>query len=72
MRDRSIPDSVIDRDAGDEDDPEYVPGLGDRDTTSRCCVPPPGWKCTQTPGHDGPCAAWPLPQADGDSRPLKD
>lgn len=25
-----------------------------------CDVPPPGWFCTRTPGHDGPCAAWPL------------
>jgi hypothetical protein len=24
-----------------------------------CRVPPPGWYCTRTPGHDGPCAALP-------------
>ena len=25
-----------------------------------CCrTPPPGWYCTRTPGHEGPCAAWP-------------
>ena len=24
-----------------------------------CAVPPVGWKCTRTPGHDGPCAAIP-------------
>lgn len=22
-----------------------------------CNVPPPGWRCTRTTGHDGPCAA---------------
>lgn len=25
----------------------------------RCRVPPPGWYCTRTPGHSGPCAALP-------------
>jgi NTP pyrophosphatase (non-canonical NTP hydrolase) len=26
----------------------------------RCCrIPPVGWRCTRTPGHDGPCAAVP-------------
>lgn len=24
-----------------------------------CRVPPPGWWCSRTPGHDGPCAARP-------------
>jgi hypothetical protein len=24
---------------------------------SACTQPPPGWRCTRTPGHDGPCAA---------------
>ncbi len=22
-----------------------------------CQVPPPGWRCTREPGHEGPCAA---------------
>lgn len=22
-----------------------------------CALPPPGWNCSRTPGHDGPCAA---------------
>lgn len=22
-----------------------------------CKIPPPGWRCTREPGHDGPCAA---------------
>lgn len=26
-----------------------------------CNVPPEGWRCTRTPGHDGPCAAHPDP-----------
>ena len=26
-----------------------------------CTVPPPGWYCTRVAGHDGPCAAWPVP-----------
>ena len=25
-----------------------------------CDLPPAGWLCTREPGHDGPCAAWPL------------
>lgn len=25
-----------------------------------CTVPPGGWRCTRTRGHDGPCAALPL------------
>lgn len=24
-----------------------------------CEIPPPGWKCSRAPGHDGPCAATP-------------
>ena len=24
-----------------------------------CDIPPPGWKCSRAPGHDGPCAATP-------------
>jgi len=27
-----------------------------------CTVPPEGWHCTRAPGHDGPCAAWPIAQ----------
>jgi len=27
-----------------------------------CTVPPDGWHCTRAPGHDGPCAAWPIAQ----------
>lgn len=26
-------------------------------TESRCTLAPPGWWCSRTPGHDGPCAA---------------
>jgi len=26
---------------------------------AECKVPPPGWRCTRKPGHDGPCAAIP-------------
>lgn len=29
------------------------------DGAPQCPVPPPGWYCTRTPGHDGPCAAYP-------------
>ena len=25
-----------------------------------CTVPPPGWRCTREPGHEGPCAAVPV------------
>ena len=25
-----------------------------------CCVPPSGWRCTRTAGHEGPCAAVPI------------
>jgi hypothetical protein len=25
-----------------------------------CTVPPFGWWCSRTPGHDGPCAARPI------------
>lgn len=25
--------------------------------TEVCQVPPPGWFCSRTPGHSGPCAA---------------
>jgi hypothetical protein len=28
--------------------------------TPKCDVPPPGWYCTRTKGHDGPCASWPM------------
>lgn len=27
----------------------------------QCQVPPRGWYCTIPAGHDGPCAAWPIP-----------
>lgn len=27
-----------------------------------CDVPPAGWSCTRARGHEGPCAAVPLPQ----------
>jgi len=37
-----------------------------------CAVPPAGWDCTRTPGHDGPCAAIPansnLPTLTSDQR----
>ncbi len=31
------------------------------ETPTRCQVPPPGWWCSRSAGHDGPCAArsWP-------------
>ena len=29
-----------------------------------CRLPPAGWHCTRTPGHDGPCAAHPAQQAE--------
>ena len=32
-----------------------------------CTVPPVGWACTRTPGHDGPCAAEPA-----DERAVRD
>lgn len=25
-----------------------------------CTLPPAGWYCTREPGHEGPCAAWPI------------
>lgn len=28
-----------------------------------CMRPPKGWVCTRDPGHDGPCAAWPVNSA---------
>jgi hypothetical protein len=30
-------------------------------TSGTCKRPPPGWFCTGDEGHDGPCAAVPLP-----------
>lgn len=27
---------------------------------NKCNVPPTGWECSRTPGHDGPCAATPV------------
>lgn len=27
----------------------------------KCDIPPKGWKCTLEKGHDGPCAAVPVP-----------
>jgi hypothetical protein len=31
-----------------------------------CTIPPAGWHCTRTPGHDGPCAARPTETAAAD------
>ena len=28
-----------------------------------CESPPPGWFCTQSPGHEGPCTALPKPES---------
>jgi len=28
-------------------------------TQNKCALPPAGWYCTRTPGHEGPCAAHP-------------
>jgi len=25
--------------------------------TEQCKIPPPNWRCTRKPGHEGPCAA---------------
>lgn len=37
-----------------------------------CLRPPPGWHCTRQPGHEGPCAAWPVdPDHDGRPRPSR-
>lgn len=36
--------------------PRAVLGAG----LPRCTVPPADWLCTRAPGHDGPCAAWPM------------
>lgn len=33
-------------------------------TQTACTVPPEGWYCTRAPGHDGPCAAWPVAHQD--------
>lgn len=32
-----------------------------------CEMPPIGWRCTRMPGHDGPCAAWPVDQPEGEA-----
>lgn len=29
-----------------------------------CTIPPQGWWCSRTPGHEGPCAARPLEEPD--------
>ena len=26
-----------------------------------CAIPPDGWACSRSAGHDGPCAAYPEP-----------
>jgi len=42
-----------------------VPGglrLAGETPQATCTVPPEGWHCTRAPGHDGPCAAWPIAQ----------
>jgi len=42
-----------------------VPGglhLAGEAPQATCTVPPEGWHCTRAPGHDGPCAAWPIAQ----------
>lgn len=26
----------------------------------QCDKPPAGWRCSREPGHEGPCAAWPV------------
>lgn len=28
--------------------------------SDKCSVPPEGWYCTRSPGHEGPCAALPV------------
>lgn len=30
----------------------------------RCRVPPVGWTCTRTPGHEGPCATVPVDETE--------
>lgn len=32
--------------------------------TESCTIPPEGWRCTRTRGHDGPCAAVPDKEMD--------
>lgn len=34
-----------------------------------CTIPPKGWRCTRTRGHDGPCAAVPTPTDTADDEP---
>jgi hypothetical protein len=31
------------------------------DRPDECPLPPEGWRCTRPPGHEGPCAAVPVP-----------
>lgn len=47
--------SVIREITGEPEYSNYNLALRDRE----CRVPPPGWRCTRMPGHDGPCAALP-------------
>jgi len=35
--------------------PEPYSGL-----VPNCNRPPAGWTCSRVPGHEGPCAAWPV------------
>lgn len=39
--------------------PEFraLPDLGDATVRGMCALPPTGWYCTRSAGHDGPCAA---------------
>ena len=39
--------------------PRRDPRTGKTLPSSSCTLPPTGWYCTRTPGHEGPCAAHP-------------
>ena len=36
--------------------------MNDRSDIQWCDRPPKGWRCSRMPGHDGPCAARPIPK----------
>lgn len=35
------------------------------ETAENCTLPPPGWSCSRSKGHEGPCAAWPIATGKG-------
>ena len=40
---------------------DHESDLAKEQAQAECTLPPPGWKCTRTAGHTGPCAAVPAP-----------